>query len=232
MTGRRKMKKLVVFCFVLIWAFTGCSKKIQDIMSEIQSRVASESGDDDREQSATKYEDTVVYYNSFLDFSYAVPKGWWLYALNTENFSEDQEETADPTGLDIYYGDNGDYIDLISFANLQFSSMDNHLGFDINAETINGITDIADYMEYFEDYMLEPEEDTTYELLGSSSVPINTVVYEQRIFKVLKENDTAFILLTLTRQVNAGYFLTIMASYWPANKNAETAIIGAVTKGT
>jgi hypothetical protein len=223
---------MLTFCFVLVWSVTGCSKKLQDILSEVQNRVNSESGDDDREQSAVKYEDTVVYYNGFLDFSYTVPKGWWCYTLNTENFSEDQEETADPTGLDIYYGDDGDYIDLISFANLQFSNMDNHLGFDINAETINGITDIAGYMEYFEEYMLEPEEDTTYELLNSGRVPINNIVYEQRLFKVQQEKNTEFNILTLTRQVNEGYFLTILVSYWPANKNAETAIINAVTKGT
>ncbi|MDR2020137.1 MAG: hypothetical protein LBQ14_05150 [Treponema sp.] len=226
------MKKLVLFCFVLVWSVTGCSKNLQDILSGVQNLANSESGGGDREKDAVKYKDTVVYHNSFLDFSYTVPKGWWLYALNTENFSEDQEETVDPTGLDIYYGDDGDYMDLISFANLQFSKLDNHLGFDINAETIDGVTELGDYMEYFEEYMLEPEEDTAYELLSASRVPINNILYEQRIFKVLKEKTTEFNLLTLTRQVNGGYFLTIIASYWPANKNAETAIISAVTKGT
>ncbi|MDR2630259.1 MAG: hypothetical protein LBC60_04985 [Spirochaetaceae bacterium] len=229
------MKKLVAaaFCFVLVWSVTGCSKQIKDILQEIQSAGNSESGDENNvEQSAVRYEDAVAYHNSFLGFSYTVPKGWWLYNLNTENFGEDQEETADPAGLDIYYGDDGDYIDLISFANLQFSNMDNHLGFDINAETVNGVRNISGYMEYFEEFMLEPEEDTTYQLLSSRSTDINGAAYEQRIFEVNKADDTKFNVLTLTREVNGGYFLTIMVSYWPNNKNAETTIINAVAKGT
>jgi hypothetical protein len=209
---------------------TGCSGKIREIISGLQG--GAESGDNTFEESALKYEDRVVYYNEYLGFSCAVPKGWWLYERNMNNFSEDPEETADPAGLDISYGDESDYIELISFANLQYSSRDNHLGFDINAESINGVQDIESYMERFEEFMLEPGENTAYRLLGSGGVDINGAAYEKRIFEVIREEENNYHILTLTRPVKEGYFLTIMVSYWPNNKNAEEIVINAVVNGT
>jgi hypothetical protein len=227
------VKKLWFFlCFVLILSAGGCSKKFGELLGQIQSAADSASGDDyGFEVTAVKYEKPVSYHNSYLGFSYTVPRGWWLYDLNAENFSEDPEETADPTGLDIIYQDDGEYIDLISFANLQFSRLDNHLGFDIRAETVDGIDILADYMEYFSDFMLEPTETATYEFIDSSRVNIGVDAYEQRIFGVKNNDGAEYNLLTLTRPVNEGYFLTIMVSYWPSKKNAEAAIIDAVLKG-
>jgi hypothetical protein len=218
----------------LLWAVSGCSKKINSLLREIQNSSLNAGSDEDFsfEEDAVKYEETVVYHNAYLGFSYAVPKGWWLYSLNGENLSEDAEETADPAGLDIYYEEEREYIDLISFANLQFSNMDNHLGFDISAETITGVDDLAGYMEYFEEYMLEPEEDTTYSQLSAGRTTIGSFEYEQRIFGVYRENNVEYHLLTLTRPVNDGFFLTITASYWPANKKAVPSIISAVAKAT
>jgi hypothetical protein len=227
-----KKTVLLTLCCALLWPLAGCSKRFVSLLKELQNSTNAGSDEDfSFEADAVKFEDTVVYHNTYLGFSYAAPKGWWLYSLNGENFSEDAEETADPTGLDIYYGEEGDYIDLISFANLQFSNMDNHLGFDISAETVTGIDDLAGYMEYFEEYMLEPEEDTRYSQIGASRITIGSFEYEQRIFGVYQE-DNEYNILTLTRPVTGGFFLTITASYWPANKNAVQSIINAITKAT
>jgi hypothetical protein len=233
------VKKLsLVLCFVLVWAAGGCSKKLGELLAQVQESVGNSESDDEFafEGDAVKYDAPAVYHNSYLNFSYTVPKGWWLYELNTDNFSEDPEDTADSLGLDIYYGEDDDegdeYIFLISFANLQYSSKDNHLGFDISAEKIHGVSDIEGYMEYFVEYMLEPEEDAVYGFISSSRVDIGGTAWEQRIFAVEKTDDgTKYNLLTLTRPAEEGYYLTITASYWPSNKKAEAAIISAVRKG-
>jgi hypothetical protein len=159
-----------------------------------------------------------------------VPKGWWLYELNPANFNEDGEETEDLTDLDISYGDDYNYIDLISFANLQISTKDNHLGFDMNAESTEGVDSLAEYMGPFEEFMLEPEDDKTFSLSDSGTVNINGAIFEKRTFKVSREEDD-FAILTLTTGVREDYYLTFMVSYWPDNKGAENAIIGAVQKG-
>jgi hypothetical protein len=230
---RSGMKKFapVLFCLAL-WSLTGCSEKVREIVDEIQSRGNSGSGGAyNYEQSAVKFDEAVTYHNGYLDFSYTVPKGWWLYERNEYNFSEDREETSDPGGLDISYGDDSGYIELISFGNLQYSSLDNHFGFDINAEFLEGAGTIEQYMEYFEAFMLEPTEDASYGMINSGRVDINGVVYERRTFEVIRDGESNYNILTLTRPVREGYFLTIMVSYWPSNKNAETAIINAVAKG-
>jgi hypothetical protein len=206
----------VFFVLVLGCLFFSCGKK-------------NAGADVSYEQDAVKIEADTTYHNGYLGFSYTVPKGWWLYDINTDNFSEDPDETADSVSLDISYTDEYNYIGLISFANLQFSTRDNHLGFDISAESVTGVGSIGEYMKYYEEYMLEPEEDASYTLLDSGRENIKGRVYEKRTFQVIKEEDD-FNILTLTCPVNDGYYLTIMVNYWPDNSGAEDTIIRAVTK--
>jgi hypothetical protein len=168
-----------------------------------------------------------------LDFSYTAPKGWWLYSVNGNNFGEDTGDTVDPETLDINFGtDLGrDYrfIELISLANLQFSSRDSHLGFDISAEALDNVQTIDDYMDYYESYMLQPDEGASYEMLESGRTEIKGLQYERRIFEVIRDSRN-YNFLTLTRALRDGYYLTISISYWPDNKNAEQNIINALTK--
>jgi hypothetical protein len=213
-------------------SLTGCSGKIKEIIDGLQGGGQAEAGEENYEESAVKYKDAAVYHNAYLGFSYAIPKGWWLYERNMDNFSEDPEETADPAGLDILYGEGSEYIELISFGNLQYSNRDNHLGFDISAELVDGCGDIESYMEYFDEFMLEPGENTSYRMLDYGRVDINGAAYERRIFEVIREEESNYNLLTLTRPVKENYFLTIIVSYWPDNKNAETVILNAITNGT
>ena len=180
----------------------------------------------------TKTEADITYHNYFLGFSYTIPKDWWLYSLNEDNFSADPGQTANPETLDISYGIDAGmeycYIELADFANLRDSRMDNHIGYNISAENLDGINSIDEYMEYLESYMLQPDENT-YKLLGSDLVVINGLQYEKRNFEVIRKSNN-FIYVTYTRQVNDNYYLTIKASYWPKNRNAETFIVNSLTK--
>jgi hypothetical protein len=210
-------------------SFTGCSKIWQKMTEEIQglfqggNTEGSSTEEDSVEDGAVRYGEAAVYHNSFLDFSYTVPRGWWLYSLNGDNFSADPEETQDRVNLDFRYGeDRGmkySYLGLISFANLQYSPRDNHLGFDISAESLEGIENLEDYMNYFEAYMLEPDENE-YELLESDRAQINGLSYERRVFEVIRDGGN-YRYLTFTRPAANGCYLTIKVSYWPQNTGAE-----------
>jgi hypothetical protein len=220
----------VLLWLILLLPLGGCTQKIRELVGGIQFPSSGETEEDYAyEENALKVEADTVYHNGYLGFSYTLPRGWWLYTLNADNFSEDPGDTSDPDIMDISYGEDSSSLDLISFANLQFSTQDNHLGFNINAESIEGVRTIEAYMEAFEEYMLEPVKDTEYFLLDSDRLDIKGVSYEKRIFKVDRE-EADFNILTLTRPVKQGYYLTIMVNYWPLNKNAEQAVIGAVTK--
>ena len=228
-------KFFVALCCVtaLLTLAAGCQKQLRQIVEKLQSRSQpSSDGEDNEESLAVRYDADAGYHNSYLGFSYTVPKGWWLYRLDEDNFSEDPEETAAEEALDINYGTDAgkdySFISMISFANLQFSNGDNHLGFFLSAETLDGVNSLPAYMEYLEAYMLEPDAHT-YELLDSGSVSVNGLRYERRVFVVIREEDN-YHFLTLTRPVKNGYYLTIKVSYWPVNKNAESQIISALSK--
>jgi hypothetical protein len=219
----------ILLFLILTLSQGGCTKKIQELVNMIPPASSGEEGDYGYEKTAVKVKADTVYHNEYLGFSYTLPRGWWLYDLNGDNFSESRNDTSDPELLDISYTEGSRSIELISFANLQFSTQDNHLGFDISAESIEGVETVGAYMEAFEEYMLEPTENAEYSLLDSQRLNINGVSYEKRIFKVDRE-EADFNILTLTTPVKQGYCLTIMVSYWPANKNAEQAVIGVLTK--
>jgi hypothetical protein len=217
----------------VVVSVTGCSKKVQELIDRMQSNSSESAEENDTEKDALRFDRDTTYVNGYLGFSYAVPKGWWLYSVNRNNFSEDPEDTSDPETMDINFGtDLGrDYrfVELISLANLQFSSRDSHLGFDISAEALDDVQTIDDYMDYYESYMLQPGEGTSYAMLESDQVEIKGLRYERRIFEVIRESRN-YNFLTLTRALRDGYYLTISISYWPDNKNAEQNIINALTK--
>jgi hypothetical protein len=217
----------------LIASLSACSQQVRELLSQIQKSQTQESGGEANgaEASAVKNARDTTYFNDYLGVSYTLPKGWWLYDVNTDNFSEEEGDTGYPDILDIYYDGEQSYINLISFANLQHSGKDNHLGFDINAESLEGISSLAEYMEYYEEFMLEPEEDTEYSMLDSGKIDIKGSDYEKRVFLVSPSERREYELITLTRPARENYYLTVVASYWPENKNAQTAVINAVGKG-
>ncbi|MDR1374533.1 MAG: hypothetical protein LBJ24_06140 [Treponema sp.] len=231
------MKKLLPFfwCLIVVLSAAGCSKQVQELINQMQSGSSESAGDEENsiEEDAVRFDKDTSYVNGYLDFSYTVPKGWWLYSVNRNNFSEDPGDTADPEILDINFGtDLGrdyKYIDLISVANLQFSGRDSHLGFDISAEALDNVQTIEGYMDYYESYMLQPGEGVSYEMLESDRTEIKGFPYERRIFEVIRESRN-YNVLTLTRGLKDGYYLTISVSYWPDNKNAGQNIISALTR--
>ena len=229
------MRKIIVLGWYLfaVLSLTGCAK-IQELAGRLNAGNSPEAGEDEAalEAEAVKYGADTAYHNAFLGFSYTVPKGWWLYRLYTDNFSADPGETGDIGSLDISYGEDAgkDYrfIGLISFANLQISTRDNHLGFYISAEALDGISGMAEYMEYYEGFMLEPD-DNEYALLDSGQAAINGLPWERRVFEVIREKDS-YRYVTFTRAAGNGYYLTIRVSYWPENKTAEDVILAALSK--
>jgi len=213
-----------------------CKRLTRDIPSLFQTSNTSSSDNvtvqENLKPSAIRIDTEIILHNSYLGFSYIIPKDWWLNSVNENNFNFDPLLTINPETLDINYGTDAgmDYcfIDLIEFANLRDSRMDNHIGFNINAETLDGINTINGYMEYLEAYMLEPD-DFTYKLLDSSRTMINGLIYEKRDFEVIREVGN-FIISTYTRPVKNNYYLTIKANYWPKNKNAEVFIMNSLSK--
>ncbi len=232
------MKKLllILVCLVLIFTGVSCKKQLEEL-----ARTIASAGDADEssvnessfEESALQMKADVEYTNSYLDFSFTVPKGWWLYDVNENNFSANSALTEDVSVLDISYGEDAGYeysfIDLVSFANLQDSWMDNHIGIDISAETLDGVNSIEGYMEYYEAYILEPDENT-YELRNRGQMKINGLQYETRIIEVIREELNNYMYFTFTRPVSNNYYVTIMTSYWLDNRNAEKIITDCLSK--
>jgi hypothetical protein len=230
------MKRFATALIGIITIFTlaSCTKTAQAISEKIEEMLSSadidNGSENDNEKSAIQLDESAVYTNSYLGVSYTIPKGWWLYEINDINFNDDKEKTGDTMNLDINYNDDYTYIELCHFANLQFSKHDNHLGFDLGAESAEGRNSFSSYMEYFEEWMLEPVDDYTYELVNSDQISINSVKCEKRTFKAHSETSD-FNLLTLTLPVQNGFYLTFSADYWPDNRNAEKNIINAVSRG-
>jgi hypothetical protein len=224
----------MIIGFVFIFAVTSCTKQLEELAKNISSSVnsADSSDDYDFEDSALQFEVDTEYTNTYLGFSYTIPKGYWLYSVNENNFAEDASLTESPDTFDVGYGEDAgyeySYIDLVSFANLQDSTRDNHIGIDISAEALDGVDSIDSYMEYYEAYLLEPDENT-YKLIDSAQMEINGEQYEARYIEVVREEDN-YNYLALTRKVDNNFFLTILANYWPDNRNAEKIIIESLSK--
>ncbi|MDR2553148.1 MAG: hypothetical protein LBD31_08295 [Treponema sp.] len=224
------MKKLPVVLAVCVLMFPGCKKALDEVRGML-GRSGSENAS--REENAKKLDREIRYYNDFLGISYAVPKGWWLYEVNGENFSETRGDITDDVSMDIAYGqDNGkNYANLwlLSFGNLETSTHDNHLGFELDARAVEGAGDMASFMDYLEAYMLEPDDNATYSLSHSEQVSINGRSFELRDYRVDRAEDD-YQIMTLSCQVQEGYFFNIMIDYWPENTKAQQAVISSIGK--
>ena len=232
----RKMKNNFFYCSVIILiclaALAGCNKTVKDVINAVRGSSAEEAAGDDWH--AEKLKKDTGYYNDFLGISYSVPKGWWLYEVNEENFGKSKGDITDDISMDILFGQFYDYnfssIWLMAFGNLEKSEKDNHLGFDLDARSIDGINDMAGYMKYFEAFMLEPEEDKEYKLTDSRQITVNEKKFELRDYLVTREDSVNYHIVTLTCQVKNGYFFNIKADYWTDNTRAINAVIDSVGK--
>jgi hypothetical protein len=230
------MKKTILFLVICALALTGCQKALNEALGSMglggsDSETAGEAYD--RAENAEKVTKEIRYYDDFLGVSYSVPKGWWLYEVNQENFSDAKGDITTDDALDINYDeyDGKDFssIWLLSFGNLQADTSDNHLGFDIDTRALEGVTTLSGYMDYFEEYMLEPTEDADYKLTDSQQITINGTPFELRDYLVDREEDD-FQVVTYSCRVKEGYFLNIIVDYWPENTKARQVILDSITK--
>jgi hypothetical protein len=228
------MKKSILFLLICALALTGCKKALNEALSSLGIGGSdSEEGEYDRAENAEKVTKEIRYYNDFLGVSYSVPKGWWLYDLNQENLSEFKGDITDDYAMDISYDDydgkDSSRLWILSFGNLQSDTHDNHLGFDIGAWAIEGVTSMPAYMNYFEEYMLEPEEDATYKMTDSQQITINGIPFELRDYLVDRVEDD-FQIVTYSCRIKEGYFLNIIVDYWPQHTKARQVILDSITK--
>jgi hypothetical protein len=225
------MKKMILSLLVCVFALSGCKKAFNEAMGALGFGGGQE--DSDQAANAVKLDKETRYYNDFLGISYAIPNNWWLYEVNEENFSETKNGITDDISMDIMYGEYDKYnyanLWLISFGNLQDTRQDNHLGFDLDARSLEGAPDIASYMEYFEAYMLEPEDDASYKLTDSQQLTINGTAFELRDYLVDRDQDD-YQIVTLSCKIKEGYFLNLLINYWPENAKARQSIISAIGK--
>jgi len=223
------MKKKILILLValmVLWSLSACTY-IEELVSSYSANLDDEYA---YEETAARISEETTYYNSYLGVSYTIPSGWWLYEVYEENFNQMPSTTTDPTVLDIYRGSNYLYMDMLSYASLQYSTKDNHLGFDISAEKVEGVSNLAEYMPVFEEFMLEPTSEADYVLLAASQMEIAGQTFERRTFEVQRP-EAPYKIMSLTCAVNDGYYLTILGNYWPKYTDAEEKIIEVVNAG-
>lgn len=236
-------KLLLVLLCVVALMFSACSMdEVRDAIDSITTdnggSSSGSSGSEDKyadyeyayEADAEKLAADLTLYNGYLGVSYTIPGGWWIYEVNYDNFDESAGATTDPGTLDIIYGDSNSYISMASFGSLQYSERDNHIGIDISADLVEGAETIDDYMADYIDFILEPYDGITYELLEESDATLQGKDFYQCIFLVNQE-ERPYNVLTMTCEVNDGYFLTLTGNYWPENKKAVENIIQYMDNG-
>ncbi|GHV85543.1 hypothetical protein AGMMS50230_11510 [Spirochaetia bacterium] len=226
------MKRLVLVLLCAL-SLAGCSKTVAEILGDLGGNSGNAGSGTSREDNAVKLNKEMRYYNDYLGISYRIPKNWWLYEVNDENFSETKGDITDDVSMDIAYGDFGTYnysnVWLMTFGNLEKSITDNHLGFDLDARFVKGAENITSFMKYFEEFMLEPTEEEDYSLTNSEQLTINGKAFELRDYLVDRKEDD-YQIITLSCQIKEGYFFNIIVDYWPENKKAKQAIIDSVSK--
>lgn len=227
-------KRIIIVLLIFAAFFGGCNKTVKDVMESFGAGKTGEDEAPEDEWKAVKLDKETRFFNDYLGFSYAVPKGWWLYEVNEDNLSQSRGGITGDVAMDIYFNKYKDYSFsgawLMTFGNLEKSEMDNHLGFDLDTRSIEGISGMAAYMKYFEDYMLESEEGEKYSLTDSQQIAIKGKSFELRNYLVTFDDYRSYNILTLSCQVKEGNFLNIKADYWADNTKAKNAIIESVTK--
>ena len=227
-------KRNIILLAILAIFTAGCNKTMNEVLESLGSRNNTEDESYNDGWEAVKLAKETRYYNDFLGFSYAVPRGWWLYSVNEENLSESRGGIEGDIAMDIYFhtflGYSYSSAWLLAFGNLETSDQDNHLGFDIDARFLENVNGMGGFMEYFEAYMLEPDEGVEYRLTGSRQIPIKGVPFEVRDYLVTQDDYRDYNIITFSCPTKAGYFLNIKVDYWPENTRAKDAIIDSVTR--
>ena len=229
--GGMTVKKVLlpIFLVICLVFLSSCSIVTEGVKS-ITNSLSSVDDEYAHEADAEKLIASTTYYNSFLGVAYTVPSGWWIYGEYPDNFSTAQETTTSEATFDVYIDDGYSYLDLISFANLQYSTRDNHIGMVIYAEKDDGIETLDAFIIEHVDYMLLPYDDDTYSLEGEGQEMIHGRLFEWRDFKVYR-SDSPYNIITYSCEVNGGYYLTIEANYWPKNKKAPQSIRKFIEEG-
>ena len=224
------MKRMALALLICAVSLAGCSKAASEIARVLSSRV---SDNQDEDYPAVKLDSDTTFYNDYLGVSYTIPRGWWLYDVDEDNFSENKGDTSDPILMGITFDEFNDQhysmIWLINFGNLENSSRNNHLGYTLEARSLDGLSGMASLKRHFEEYMLEPTESEEYTLLSSEQVSINGKVFELSDYLVSREQDD-FNIVTMICEVKNGYFLIAIVDYWPENTKAKEMIIESVGK--
>ena len=241
-----KHKLFIILAAAVLFSLTGCSEeKIREAAQGIASEINSASGNSsstptptslpglsienngggaavgyEYEDEATKLTEDTTYYNEYLGLSYTLPAGWWLYTLTEDNFSATQGVTGDYSLLDISRGETYTYMNLISCANLQYSTKDNHVGVDLYAESVIGVDTLEGYVEDALDYLLEPYEDETYELISQDAFTHNGIEYTICYIYVDRESEPYEMLYAFCELEN-DYYLTVNLNYWIENTDVE-----------
>ena len=232
--NREKIKKAVLIFLIFIVFPAGCNKTVNEVMESFGVNKSAEDDDFNSEWKAIKLDNETRYYNDFFGFSYAIPKGWWLYAVNEENIGESRGDISDDISMDFYYGNYKDYTCsiawLMAFGNLEKSDQDNHLGYDLDTRFIDGISNMQDFMKYFEMYMLEAEDGEEYRITDSQQITIKGKPFELRDYLVTQSDYREYNIITLSCQVKESYFLNVTVDYWSDNIKAKNAIIESVSK--
>jgi hypothetical protein len=214
---------------LLAWSFFlgGCNKTVNEALEALRGRT----GRTD-EAAAVKLNQETRYYNDAIGVSCAVPKNWWLYGVNEANLSPERGDITGDVSMDISYGEDGgyaySYAGLLSFGNLKESRLDNHLGLDLDARSLEGIDSIASFMKYYETFMLEPTDEAEYTLLESEQLTLDGRNFEIRVYLLDRDEDD-YHILTATCPARDGWFFNVEASYWPKNAGAKKAIIDYLT---
>ena len=179
-------------------------------------------------EEAIRLAQALACHNTNLGISFTVPKGWWLYDLNTANFSPDPEDTADAAAFDyIYTGDDSFSMELMSIANLRYPERKKHLGFDISIESRKNSQEIGEFKSHYEKFIPEGEWNIT--LIDSGLTVINSVSFRKHVFEVSLPKNS-FRIIDLTTVLETGDFLNITVRYWLKNKNAEHYILGIINR--
>ena len=142
-------------------------------------------------------------YNTNLGISFTVPKGWWIYDLNTANFSPDPQDTVDINTFDFIYEEDSFRLELINCANLRFPNQRKRLSFDISVES----------------------DENTQQNNSFTSLSINNIPFTKQVSEASRLRTT-----TLNTSLNTGYSLIITVNSRKNYKSAESVIIDILNK--
>ena len=202
-------------CLFFVLCFPGCSQQNE------------QNNNGGYWEDAIRIEKALTCHNTNMGISFTIPKGWWIYDLNTANFSPDRDDTAGADSLDIIYGVNFTRIELVKFANFRFPRRKKYLGFDISAGSGGNFPVNGEFPEYDDGFISENNLNTS--LIDSGFVTINNIPFEKQIYEVTQPRNK-FRIITLSTGLKTGNFLNISIKYWLKYKNAEFFIIGLLDR--